>query len=375
MWAFSACNDQTKTEKVISSYPTTKKVDTVDTYFGIDVPDPYRWLEDDLSTETAGCVDEQNKVTFSYLNGIPFRGKIKERLSDLYDYKRVSAPFREGKYIYFTKNDGLQNQSVIYRKLNEEDQGEVFLDPNTFSDNGTISLAGRSFSKDGSLLAYQISEGGSDWRKVIVMDTESKAIVGDTLFDVKFSGLSWKGNDGFFYSSYDKPEEGSALSAKTQYHKLYYHRLGTPQSDDRLIFGGERQPNRYIFAGVSTDERFLLISASTSTSGNKLFVKDIEKPDSKIVTVIDHYNSNTSFVANEGDRLILKTDLDAPKGRVVEVNFSDPVPGNWKDLIPEIKDVLTVSTGGGRIFATYLEDAKSKVLQYDLKGNLEREVK
>lgn len=372
---FYSCGEKIKSNKVISSYPETKKVDIVDTYFGEDVPDPYRWLEDDLSQETSNWVKEQNKVTFSYLENIPFRSKVKDRLSDLFDYKRVSAPFKEGKYIYFSKNDGLQNQSVYYRKAKEEEEGEVFLDPNTFSVDGTISLAGLSFSKDGSLMAYQISEGGSDWRKVIVIDSESKSILGDTLINIKFSGVSWKGNEGFYYSSYDKPKEGSALSAKTQYHKLFYHKLGTPQSKDQLIFGGENQPNRYIFGSVSPDERYLLIGASTSTSGNKLYIKDLNNPKSDIVTIMDNYKSNTNFVSNDGERLIMQTDLNAPKGRVIEVDFNNPTPDNWKDLIPETDDVLTVSTGGGKIFTKYLEDAKTKVLQYDMNGKLEREIK
>ena len=369
-----ACGDQKKSESVVTVYPETKKVDTIDNYFGVEVPDPYRWLEDDLSEETANWVKAQNKVTFSYLENIPFREKIKARLSELYDYQRVSAPFREGKYIYFYQNDGLQNQSVLYRRESEEDEGTVFLDPNTFSDDGTVSLAGSSFSKDGSLMAYQISEGGSDWRKVIVKETASGTIVGDTLFDVKFSGLSWKGNDGFFYSSYDKPVDGSALSAKTQFHKLYYHKLGTHQSEDQLVFGGSRQPNRYIFGLVSSDQNFLFITAATNTSGNKLFVKDLRNQNSEIVTIQNHYDANTSYVANEGNRIILKTDFNAPKGRLVEINYENPAIESWVDLIPETDNVLNVGTGGGKIFASYLVDAKTQVLQYDMKGKFEREI-
>lgn len=369
-----ACGDQKISESVMSAYPETKKVDTVDVYFGEEVPDPYRWLEDDLSEETANWVEKQNKVTFSYLDNIPFREKIKARLSELYDYKRVSAPFEEGNYIYFYKNDGLQDQWVLYRKKDEADEGEVFLDPNTFSDDGTVSMAGLSFSNDGTLLGYQISEGGSDWRKVIVMNTESRSIIGDTLLNVKFSGLSWKGNDGFFYSSYDKPKDGSALSAKTQYHKLYYHQLGTDQSNDELIFGGSKQPNRYIFGGVTADENYLVISASTNTSGNKLFIKDLKNPEAELITIQDNYKSNTGYLANDGDRFILQTDYNAPKRRLVELSLQDPSSENWVDLIPESDNVLNANTGGGKIFASYLVDAKTQVLQYDLKGNLEREV-
>ncbi|MEL6562550.1 MAG: prolyl oligopeptidase family serine peptidase, partial [Bacteroidota bacterium] len=283
-------------------------------------------------------------------------------------------PFEEGTYLYFYKNDGLQDQWVLYRKTDEADEGEVFLDPNTFSDDGTVSMAGLSFSNDGTLLGYQISEGGSDWRKVIVMNTESRSIIGDTLLNVKFSGLSWKGNDGFFYSSYDKPKDGSALSAKTQYHKLYYHQLGTDQSNDELIFGGSKQPNRYIFGGVTADENYLVISASTNTSGNKLFIKDLKNPEAELITIQDNYKSNTGYLANDGDRFILQTDYNAPKRRLVELSLQDPSSENWVDLIPESDNVLNANTGGGKIFASYLVDAKTQVLQYDLKGNLEREV-
>ncbi|MGB3466497.1 MAG: prolyl oligopeptidase family serine peptidase, partial [Cyclobacteriaceae bacterium] len=338
-------------------------------------PDPYRWLEDDLSEETSEWVKAQNKVTSAYLDNIPFKDKIKNRLTDLYDYQRVSAPVKEGNYIYFSKNEGLQDQSVIYRKTTEEGEEEVFLDPNTFSEDGTVSLAGRSFSKDGSLLAYQISEGGSDWRKVMVMNTETMELVGDTLTNVKFSGISWDGNDGFYYSSYDKPKDGSALSAKTQYHKLYYHKLNTPQSEDQLIFGGQKQPNRYISGSLTADERFLVISGATSTSGNTLFIKDLKNPKAGIIPVIDNYETNTYVVANDDNRLILFTNLDAPKNRLVSVDIANPTPENWEDLIKETDNVLSVNTGGKKIFASYLQDAKTKVLQYNLDGELEREIK
>ena len=220
-------------------YPETRKDTTViDDYFGTEVADPYRWLEDDTSEETANWVKAQNKVTFDYLGTIPYRDAIKERLTALWNYEKFSAPFKRGDYTYFYKNDGLQNQYVIYREKNEGGEVEVFLDPNQFSKDGTTSLAGLSFTEDGTLAAYQISEGGSDWRKVIVIDAVSQEILEDTLIDVKFSGLSWRGNEGFYYSSYDKPKEGSELSGLTQFHKLFFHELGQKQSDDELIFGG-----------------------------------------------------------------------------------------------------------------------------------------
>ncbi|WP_299903130.1 prolyl oligopeptidase family serine peptidase [uncultured Aquimarina sp.] len=372
------CKNESKEETtkttIALNYPETKKVDTVDTYFETEVKDPYRWLEDDRSKETEDWVSEQNKVTFGYLDNIPFRDQLKKRLSSLWNYEKVGAPFKEGDYSYFYKNDGLQNQYVIYRFKEEGDTPEVFLDPNTFSKDGTTSLGGISFSENGKLLAYSISEGGSDWRKVIVKDVETKEIVEDTLVDVKFSGMSWKGNEGFYYSSYDKPE-GSELSAKTDQHKVYYHKLGTPQKEDQLIFGGTpEEKHRYIGGNVTKDNRYLIISASTSTSGNKLFIKDLTKPNSKLVTILDNTESDTYIIENVGSKLFLVTNLNAPNRRIVTVDAANPTPENWKDFIPETENVLSPSKGGGYFFAEYMVDAVSKVLQYDYEGKLVRDV-
>ena len=277
-----SCKSEQKTEEQLAmTYPETKKVDTVDTYFGTDVKDPYRWLEDDMSEETGEWVKEQNKVTFGYLDKIPYREELKKRLEKQWNYEKITRPFKEGDYTYFYKNDGLQNQYVVYRRKGDEEP-EVFLDPNTFSEDGTTSLGGLNFSRDGSLAAYSISEGGSDWRKIIIMDAITKQIKEDTLIDVKFSGISWKGNEGFYYSSYDKPK-GSELSAKTDQHKVYYHKLGTKQKDDKLIFGGvPEEKHRYIGAYLTEDDRYLVITAAVSTSGNKLFIRDLSDPNSKI---------------------------------------------------------------------------------------------
>ena len=369
-----SCKTDKKTEEQLAmTYPDTKKVDTVDTYFGTDIKDPYRWLEDDMSDETAEWVEEQNKVTFGYLDKIPYREELKNRIEKLINYERYTAPVKEGDYTYFRKNDGLQNQSVVYRQKEGEDP-EVFLDPNTFSEDGTTSLGALSFSKDGSIAAYAISEGGSDWRKVITMNAITKEIKEDTLIDVKFSGISWKGNDGFFYSSYDKPK-GSELSAKTDQHKLYYHKLGTEQKDDQLIFGGtSEQKHRYIFGGVTEDDRYLIISGANSTSGNDLYVKDLSKPNSKLMTIIDNFDSDNTVVDNNGSTLFILTNLNAPNQRLVKVDINSPSTGNWKDLIPETENVLNISTGSGYLFARYMQDAISKVLQYDYSGELIREV-
>ncbi|WP_318310893.1 prolyl oligopeptidase family serine peptidase [Flagellimonas crocea] len=372
---FAACKEESKNREPITvNYPTTKKVDTVDNYFGTEVPDPYRWLEDDRSEETEAWVKKQNAVTFGYLEKIPFREDLKNRLEKLWNYEKVGSPFKEGDYTYYYKNNGLQNQYVVYRKKDDGEE-EVFLDPNTFSEDGTTSLMGLSFTKDGSKAAYLISEGGSDWRKGIVIDAESMEIVEDTLVDIKFSGISWKGNDGFFYSSYDKPE-GSELSAKTDQHKLYYHKLGTPQSEDKIIFGGTpEEKHRYVGGSVSEDQKYLFITASVSTSGNKLFMMDLSKENPELVTILDDTDSDTYPIENEGSKLYLVTDRDAPNKKVVTVDASNPTPDNWKDLIPETENVLTAGTGGGYFFAEYMVDAISKVLQYDYEGKLVREVK
>ncbi len=370
---FVACKNESQAERIAVNYPQTAKVDSVDTYFGVDVPDPYRWLEDDMTAETEAWVKTQNEVTFGYLEKIPFREDLKNRLEKLWNYEKLSAPFREGDYTYYYKNDGLQNQSVVYRNKDGGSE-EVFLDPNTFSEDGTTSLAGLSFSKDGSLAAYLISEGGSDWRKAIVLDVNSMEILEDTLTDIKFSGIAWKGNDGFYYSSYDKPK-GSELSAKTDQHKVYYHQMGTTQAEDRLVYGGVLpEKHRYISASVTEDERYLILYPRTTTSGNKMLIRDLTDPNALFVTVLDDTDSDSYVIDNEGSTLFIQTNRDAPNQKVVTVDASNPTPDQWKDLIPETENVLNTNTGGGYIFAEYMVDALSKVLQYDLDGQLVREV-
>ncbi|MFT7335514.1 MAG: prolyl oligopeptidase [Porticoccaceae bacterium] len=352
-------------------YPETKKGETVDLYFGTEVNDPYRWLEDDRSAETAAWVEAQNKVTYGYLEQIPFRDALKNRLEKLWNYEKISAPFIEGNFTYYYKNDGLQNQSVLYRK-DKAGKESIFLDPNTFSKDGTTSLGGLDFSRDGSKVAYAISEGGSDWRKVILMDALTNKIMEDTIIDVKFSGLSWRGNEGFYYSSYDKPK-GSELSAKTDQHKLYFHKLGTSQKEDKVIFGAD-QKRRYVGGNVTEDDHYLVITASTSTYGNELFIKDLTKPDSRIVTIVDNFNSDNYVMDNEGSKLFIVTDLNAPNKRIVTVDVSNPKAENWKDFIPETENVLSPSTCSGFIFANYMIDAVSAIKQYDYSGKLIRDI-
>ena len=381
--ALAGCGESTptKTEQTVKTaevkaavnYPETKKGNVVDEYFGEKVADPYRWLEDDMSDETAQWVKAENDVTFSYLKKIPYRDELKTTLEKLMNYEKVTAPFKEGEYTYFYKNDGLQNQYVVYRKKGDS-EAEVFLDPNTFSSDGTTSMSGLTFTEDGTLAAYQISEGGSDWRKIIIIDTATKQPIEEALVDVKFSGISWLGNEGFYYSSYDKPK-GSELSAKTDQHKVYYHKLGTAQADDQLVYGGtEAQKHRYIGADVTRDNRYLIIAASTSTSGNKLFIKDLTKPNSELVTILDNTESDTSIIDNDGSKLYLVTNLNAPNKRVVTVDAADPSPENWQDLIPETDNVLSLSKGGDYFFAKYMVDAISQVKQYDKSGKLVRDI-
>ena len=352
-------------------YPATKKIDKVDVYFGNSIPDPFRWLEDDRSAETAEWVKEQNKVTFDYLAAIPFRNTIKARMEKLWNYEKVSAPFKEGDYTYYYKNNGLQNQSVMYRK-DAKGTEELFLDPNTFSKDATTSLDGVSFSKDGSLVAYSISEAGSDWRKVIFIDAKTKQSIGEPLVDVKFSGLSWKGNEGIFYSSYEKPK-GSELSAKTDQHRLFFHKLGTKQAEDAILFG-DQEKRRYVGGYVSDDNRYLFISAANSTSGNELYLKDLSVPNSPIVAIHKGFEYDVDVLDNIGTTLFIVTNLKAPNKRIVTVDVANPGVENRKDLIPETEQVLNPSTGAGYIFANYMKDAVSVVKQFDYKGKLIRTI-
>ncbi len=369
---FSSCKKEINQNFINLKYPETKKNAVTDTIFGVEVIDNYRWLEDDRSKDTEAWVNSQNKVTFDYLSKIPFREVFKNRLTELWNYEKLGVPFNEGDYTYFYKNDGLQNQYVVFRR--KDGIETLFLDPNTFSEDGTTSLGSLSFSKDGGTVAYSISEGGSDWRKIITMDAESKVIRKDTLVDVKFSSISWYKNEGFYYSSYDKPI-GSELSAKTDSHKLYYHKLGTPQSEDRVVFGDEvSEKHRYVSGSVTEDSRYLLVSASASTSGNKLFIKDLSIENSKLVSIIDDFSSDTYLAQNNQSKLYLVTNFNAPNKRVVSVDAKNPSVENWEDFIPETENVLNLSSGAGYFFVNYMVDAISKVFQYDYEGNLVREV-
>ncbi|HCG7758371.1 prolyl oligopeptidase family serine peptidase [Vibrio parahaemolyticus] len=351
-------------------YPNTRKDSVVDTYFGHDIADPYRWLEDDRSEETAQWVSGQNSVTFDFLGQIPYSQQIRDLVANSQNYEKYSQPFVRGDYTYFYKNDGLQNQSVLYRRKGEG-EAEVFLDPNTFSEEGTTSLGEVSFSKDYRLVAYSISEGGSDWRKIFVIDTETKEQLEPEIVDAKFTSISWLGSKGFYYSSYDKPQ-GSELSARTEHHKLYYHELGTSQSEDNVIFGEQgAQIHRYVSGTTTTDDRFLIISGAESTSGNRLFYIDLQSDSQAIVTLRDTTQGDTYLIDSQDETLLLYTNLDAPNGKVVSYNTQTE---QWADVIAEQEQPLEISKGGGYLFATYMVDVLSKVQQFTYQGEWIRDV-
>ena len=366
----AACEQPSMKQDTVFTYPDTEQDPVVDVYFGTEVTDPYRWLEDDMSAATGAWVDAQNAVTFAYLDTLPQKQAFAKSLARLLDYERESAPVDEGKYTYFRRNSGLQNQAVIYR-LNAAGEESVFIDPNTLSEDGTTSIAALSFSKSGNLAAYQKSEGGADWRSVEVVDTESLEVI-DQIDDVKFSGLAWQGEQGFYYSRYESPE-GNELTAKTDHHRLYFHELGTPQSADRVVFGdGVDEKYRYVSGYVTEDEEFLVVYASNTTSGNRLFAKDLTDPDSELVTIASDETADVSIVFSQDGTLFAETNRSAPNSRLVK--FQLDAPQQWQDVIAETEHVLNVSAAGGQFFAQYMVDAISQVKQFSLDGQLVREI-
>ncbi len=380
IFLLNACNNNTNQPTVTNyktidvKYPDTKKDSTVkDTYFGTLVADPYRWLENDTSAETAAWVKAENAVTQNYLSQITFRDAIKARYEKLFNYEKYSAPFRQGKFMYYYKNSGLQNQSVLYREADGSNTGEEFLDPNSFSKDGTTSLAGINFSKDGSMAAYNISEGGSDWQKIVVIDAVTKKQTGDTL-ELKFSGASWKGNDGFYYSNYQRTKTGNVLSAKNDNHKLYYHKLGTPQSQDKLIYGDDAHPVRYIGGYLSEDEKWLIISGANETYGNSLYVQDLSKPGSPVIPIVTDMKNSHGVVDVDDNYFYIQTDKDAATNKLVAAPVTNPQLANWKTIVEAKPEVLSASAVGGNIFCSYLKDAINKVYQYDRAGKQIREV-
>ena len=355
-------------------YPQTFKGDVVDDYFGTKVADPYRWLEDDNSPETADWVIAQNEVTENYLSQIPFRNSIRERLTEIWNYPRYSTPTKKGDFYYFFKNDGLQNQSLFYRQKGLDGVPEVFLDPNTLSTDGTVALSGVFFSNDNKYMAYAISRAGSDWTEFFIKNTETGLNLDDHLRWSKFSGAAWKGN-GFYYSRYDDPGETGQFSKQNQFHKVYYHTVGTPQSSDKLIFEDKEHPLRYINANVTEDEKFLILSVSEGTSGNELYFQSLSQPNAKITSLIKGFKNNNSVVDHYQGRLYVLTDKDASNYRLTSISVTEPDTTKWIDVIPETVELLEdVTIGGGKLFASYLKDASTKILQMDYQGKTEKEI-
>jgi prolyl oligopeptidase len=360
------------------TYPETKTVEVVDDYFGTKVPDPYRWLEDETSVATKAWVEAQNRLTFGYLDKIPYREKLKTRLTELYNYPRISAPFRRGDTYFFTKNDGLQNQSVYYIQKGVNGTPEVFLDPNRFSADGTSVLSAFSLSKDGKYLAYGISTGGSDWVTIHVMEVATKQTLSDELMWLKASGVSWQG-DGFYYSRYPAPEKGRELSSKNEFQTVYFHKVGTPQSEDVVIYEDYANPQRFQGVGTTEDERFAILNISErgkGKNGNALFYKDLSKPDSKFASLIaDIGNDSYGVIDNVGDKLLIRTNHLAPNGRVVLVDPQNPDKKNWKEVLPERDGPLqSVGTAGGKLFASWRKDVATRAYVFSLDGKLENEI-
>ena len=370
--ALTACSE--KKIKVME-YPKTKKGDVVDTYFGVKVADPYRWLEDDKSKETADWVKAENNVTFDYLSKIPFREDIKKRLTKIWNYPKYGTPFYKGKYFFFFKNDGMQNQSVLYVQEGLDGTPKVFLDPNKMSADGTTSLSNYSVSKDAKYFAYGISKGGSDWNEFYVIDVATGKQLSDKLEWIKFSDIAWE-KDGFYYSRYDAPKKGSELSVKNENHKIFYHLVGTKQSDDKLIFENKKFPLHNFSAGVTEDESILIISESETTEGNALFVKNLNDKQSKFIKIADGFDYEYAVIDNIGQKLLLFTNKNAPRHKLVLVDLANPAEDNWKDIIPEKEDVLnSVTIANDMLIADYMKDASSRAFMYDFQGNLKNELK
>jgi len=361
-----------KAEKI--AYPATRTVDQVDDYFGTKVADPYRWLEDDNAEDVKAWVAAQNEVTFGYLGKIPFRPRIKERLTEIFNYPRYSSPFRAGEYYFFTKNDGLQNQSVYYIQKGLDGTPEVFLDPNALSPDGTVRIGLAGLSNDDRYVALSRSEAGSDWGELRVMEVATKRELPDRIQWVKFSGAAWKG-DGFYYSGYDKPAPGEELKGKNEYQKVFFHRLGDPQDKDALVWEDKAHPLRYVNAGTTEDEKFLFLILSEGTSGSEVYIKDLSKKGAGFDLLVKGFAFDSYPVEVVDGKVLVYTNEDAPNFRVVAVDPLHPAKENWTTVIPEKPEVLSgAGTAGGFMFCNYLQDANTKIFQHRLDGTLVREI-
>lgn len=373
--ALSACTALDMTAQTIK-YPPTRKVDQTDDYFSRKISDPYRWLENDTARDTEAWVKEQNAVTNAYLAKIPFRQKIHDRLTELWNYQRYSPPQREGDWFVYYKNDGLQNQAVLYVKKGLNGTPEVLLDPNKLSADGTVALQATAFSKHQKYFAYAVSTSGSDWQEIYVMDFASRTLLKEKLEYVKFTGISWAGEDGFYYSGYDRPkDEKTKYSAKTEFQKVFYHKIGTPQSADQLIYEDKEHPLRYVGGGLTEDERFLVLSISEGTDGSEIKIKDLKDKNGSFITIVPGFKTNANVVDNVGDKILLQTNSGAPRYKVVLLDPKNPAEANWKTIIKEQEQPLeAVGTGGGKLFASYLKDACTQVNQYTYEGKLEHKI-
>jgi len=356
-------------------YPVTKKSDQVDEYFGTKVPDPYRWLEDDNSAATKNWVTEENIVTQNYLATIPFRDSIKNKLEDMWNYERYSSPFKEGAYYYYYKNDGLQDQSVLYRQEGLSGTPEIFIDPNAMSKDGTAALSQPRFTRSKKYCAYLLSKSGSDWQEAYVMDVQTKKILTDKLQWIKFSDISWRTDEGFYYCRYPAPNEQNKLNQQNSDAKLYFHKIGTSQSADELIYEDKEHPFRAITADVTEDDNFLILTISEGTSGSEILVKDL-KANTGFSELFKGFSNNATVVTDDEGRLLVLTDEDAPNYQVVSIDPKNPSKENWQVIIPTRTKLLeSVGTAGGKLFLTYLEDAASKVYQCSYKGYYAKEIK
>ena len=369
MAIISACSSKTTL-----SYPEAIKDNTVDTYFGTEVADPYRWLENDTSQATSAWVKAENDITNAYLARIPFRNKLKERLTQLTNYEKIGTPFKKNGKYYFYKNDGLQNQNVLYVKETLDGEAKVLLDPNKLSDDGTVALNGISFSKDGKYMAYAISRSGSDWIEIYVIDLATSELTDDHILWAKFSGASWQGN-GFYYSAYDAPTNGKEYSNINENHKVYYHKIGDPQSKDQLIYQNPQYPKRFYSASTDEDEKILFIDESGAGSGNNLSLKDLTKTNSPLIPMTEDYNFIYMPIEVIGNTIYILTNYDAPKYRVMTADINSPNIRNWKELVPENESVLSgAQIIGGKLILTYDKDASNHAYVYALNGEQEHEI-
>ncbi len=357
-------------------YPQSRQIEQVDDYNGVQVLDPYRWLEDPDSDETKAWVEAQNQVTFGYLKEIPTREQIGQRLTQLWDYEKFGIPFKEGDRYFYFKNDGLQNQSVLYTLTSLDAEPRVLIDPNQLSADGTVALSGIAISENGKLMAYGLSTSGSDWQEWKVRDVETGEDLPDQLKWIKFSGASWNQDRGFFYSRYDEPNEKTKLEDVNYFQKLYYHQLGKPQSEDVLIYQRSDQKEWGFNGGVTEDGRYLIVSVWLGTdSRNLVFYKDLTKPDASVVEIVSEFEASYSFIDNDGSIFWFRTDLDAPRGRVIAIDTNNPAREQWREIIPQAPETLEgVGLLNNQFVADYLKDARTQVKIFDLNGTFIREV-